>query len=312
MTTAIFGAGGAVGKVVAEELARRKMPVRLVGRSVERLRTVPGAPVTAMRADFDDPDSIRAAARGVETIVYAAGAPYERFALHPQRMRATRAAARAEGVSRIILIGTVYPYGIPTTQPVDESHPREPHTFKGRMRKEQEDLVFAADRAGEIRGLVLRVPDFYGPGAELSLVHDCFRAAAAGKRANLIGPIDFPHQFFYVSDLAPVVSDLLERDEAFGDAYNVAPAETITTRAFAERVFARAGTKPSWFVANKTVLRAMGIVNPLMRELVEMNYLQTSPVILDDTKLSRVLGGMHKTSYDEGIAQTLEALRVAG
>jgi hypothetical protein len=60
-------------------------------------------------------------------------------------------------------------------------------------------------------------------------------------------------------------------------------------------------------VAGKTTLRLMGLFNPLMREMVEMNYLQTSPLILDDSALRGLLGQIKKTPYDEGIRQCVEA-----
>jgi hypothetical protein len=41
---------------------------------------------------------------------------------------------------------------------VREDHPREPHTFKGRMRKAQEDLLLAAHAEGRIQATVLRLP----------------------------------------------------------------------------------------------------------------------------------------------------------
>jgi nucleoside-diphosphate-sugar epimerase len=46
-----------------------------------------------------------------------------------------------------------------------------------------------------------------------------------------------------------------------------------------------------------------------MRELIEMVYLQETPVILDDSKLLGKLGAVHKTSYDEGIRKTLDWMR---
>jgi hypothetical protein len=55
------------------------------------------------------------------------------------------------------------------------------------------------------------------------------------------------------------------------------------------------------------LLRALGIFNPTMRELVEMGYLHETPVILDDSKLHGVLGAIVKTSYDAGIAATVAA-----
>ena len=59
------------------------------------------------------------------------------------------------------------------------------------------------------------------------------------------------------------------------------------------------------------MLRIVGLFNSLMRELVEMNYLQTSPVLLDDRALIQLLGPVHKTPYAEGLKLTLEAVRAS-
>jgi hypothetical protein len=48
-----------------------------------------------------------------------------------------------------------------------------------------------------------------------------------------------------------------------------------------------------------------------MKEPVEMNYLQTTPVLMDDTASSQLLGGLHKTSHEEGLRQTLESYLAA-
>jgi hypothetical protein len=61
-------------------------------------------------------------------------------------------------------------------------------------------------------------------------------------------------------------------------------------------------------VAGKTMLRLVGLFVPMLRELVEMHYLLTDPVIMDDSALQRLIGPLHKTSYAEGIRQTLAAL----
>ncbi len=93
---------------------------------------------------------MQAAAKGVETLLYMVGVNYWQFELHPELMQKTLDGAVAAGVKNIILIGTVYPYGMARANPVREDHPREPHTFKGRMRKAQEDLVMQAHNAGRI------------------------------------------------------------------------------------------------------------------------------------------------------------------
>lgn len=52
----------------------------------------------------------------------------------------------------------------------------------------------------------------------------------------------------------------------------------------------------------------LGLFNPMMREMVEMHYLQTDPVLMDDSRLEKLLGGLKYTSYDQGIQLTLIAM----
>ena len=309
----LVGAAGAIGKSIANTLHHEARAYRVVGRNRDSLTSTFGGDPNAEIVTWnpDDPESARAALRGSGTIVYLVGVPYHQFELHPILMRKTVAAAVSAGVERLILIGTVYPYGISRTNPVTEDHAREPHTFKGRMRKEQEDVLLEADAAGEIRGTVLRLPDFYGPGVDKSFLHDLFQAAAAGRTANLVGPIDVPHEFIFVPDVGPVVAAMAGRDDVWGRWWHLAGAGAITQREAADRIFKMAGTKPRFRVAGKNILRLMGLFNPLYREMVEMNYLFSTSLILDDSALRGVLGDIHKTPYDEGFQLSLEAARQA-
>jgi len=307
----LVGAAGAMGQSVGQALVARGKSFRVIGRSASALeasfRGMPG--VEQVTWTPDDPASVRRAVRGLDTLIYLVGVPYDHFEQHPIVMRQTLDGAIAEGVARMVLVGTVYPYGLPRTTPVTEDHPREPHTFKGRMRKEAEDLLLEADAAGKIRGTILRLPDFYGPDIDKSFVHGAFVAALKGGTANLIGPIDTPHEFIFVPDVGPVLLDLAGRPEAYGRWWHLGGPGTISQREFATRVFAEVGKAPKIRVAGKGTLRVLGIFNPLMRELIEMNYLQTTPVVLDDSALQKLLGPVKKTSYEDGIRKTLELMR---
>ncbi|HZJ53624.1 MAG TPA: SDR family oxidoreductase [Myxococcaceae bacterium] len=309
----LLGAAGAMGRSVGQALAARGKAFRVIGRSAgaleESFRGVPGVEQVAWKPD--DASSVRAAVRGLDTLVHLVGVPYDHFEQHPLVMRQALDGAIAEGVKRIVLVGTVYPYGMPRTARVREDHPREPHTFKGRMRKQQEDLLLEADAAGKLRGTILRLPDFYGPHIEKSFLHGAFVAALQGGTANLIGPIDTPHEFIFVPDVGPVLLDLAERPEAYGRWWHLGGPGTITQRELVTRVFAVVGRPPKIRVAGKGMLRVMGLFSPLMRELVEMSYLHTTPVVLDDSALQKLLGPVKKTSYDEGIRKTLEQMRAA-
>src|SRR5689334_9444050 len=175
---AIFGAAGAIGSVVAAELERRGIPFRVVGRNRGKLEKTFGQMPHAeiLDADIGDLRGASAAARGVDTIIYTVGLPYPSHHLHPALMRTTVEAAAAMEAQRLVLVSSVYPYGVPRTSRVAETHPRDPQTRKGRFRKEQEDIALDG-KQGRVRSLVVRLPDFYGPGADNSLANPVLRAA---------------------------------------------------------------------------------------------------------------------------------------
>ena len=143
---------------------------------------------------------------------------------------------------------------------------------------------------------------------ENSFLWGTFKAAATGKRAQMVGPIDAPHEFVFVPDVGPVALALAAREEAYGKWWNFAGAGVTTQRELAERIFADAGSKPKIMAAGKWMLRLAGLFNPFMREMVEMHYLLTTPIIMDDTALNELLGGLSKTSYADGIKQTLATM----
>ena len=310
---ALFGAAGAIGKSIAAACRQQNRSYRAVGRGVTELQKAYGTDSLAEIVTWnpEDPASVRSACRNVDVLVYLVGVPYDRFELHPAVMQKTLDGAIAEQVKKVVLIGTGYPYGQPQTARVAETHPREPHTFKGKMRKAQEDVLLKAHQEGRIQGLVLRLPDFYGPGVEKSFLHSLFQAAAHGGTANMLGPIDVPHEFVYVPDAGPVVLALADKQEAYGTWWNLAGPGTITQREIANTVFQLSGRPPKLRVAGKTMLRLIGLFNPIMRELVEMNYLLTNPVLMDDSALHRLLGIVPKTSYADGLRLTLEAYRLS-
>lgn len=307
---ALFGAAGAIGQSIAAALTRQGRPYRVVGRNEAALHKAFGSDPLAEIVTWnpDSPTSVRAAAEGVDTLIYLVGVNYWQFELHPELMRKTLEAAVAVGVKHLVLIGTVYPYGRARSNPVREDHPREPHTFKGRMRKAQEDLLMQAHADGLIQATVLRLPDFYGPGVQASLLHRAALAAVNGGAADMVGPLERPHEFVFVPDVGPVVARLAETPAAFGRIWHLAGAGVTTQQALVTEMERQTGGKLRLRVAGKTMLRIIGLFNPVMREMVEMYYLMTEPLIMDDSALQQLIGPIHKTPYAEGIRQTLAAI----
>jgi nucleoside-diphosphate-sugar epimerase len=310
---AIFGAGGAIGPQIAAEFERRGIPFRVVGRSRAKLQSTFGNMANAeiFEADVADLRSASAAARGADTIVYTLGLPYPAHSRFPAMMRTLLQASTAMAVQRIVLVSNVYSYGVPRASTVAETHPRQPVARKGQYRKEQEDLLLEAHAKGSIAAMVVRLPDFYGPGASNSLANPIFRAALEGKTANWIGPVNTPHEFVFVPDTGPVIAALADCSECYGEAWNYGGPGAINTMDFITRIYRAAGRSPKYRVAGKMLLKVFGWFNPLMKELPEMLYLHETPVILDDRKLHARFPDVTKTPYDEGIRKTLEWMRTS-
>lgn len=310
-TIALFGAAGVIGQSIASALRAQGCPYRVVGRSENSLRKAfghdPLAEIVAWNPD--SPESVRLAARGIETLIYLVGVDYWAFERHPELMQKTLDGALAAGVRQIVLIGTVYPYGRAHGMPVREDHPRNPHTFKGQMRKAQEDLLMQADASGRIKATVLRLPDFYGPGVEASLIHGAASAAVNGGTADMVGPLDRAHEFVFVPDVGPVVVKLMNEAAAYGKIWNFAGAGTTTQRDLVAEMERQIGRSIKLRVAGKTMLRLIGVFKPFVREMVEMHYLLTDPLVMNDTALQGLIGPIRKTPYSEGVRQMLAALR---
>ncbi len=303
---AIFGAAGAVGRALAPAMEARRIAYRVVGRDARRLqRDFAGAQASA--ADFLTGEGVAAAAEGVDTIFYLAGAPYTEFYKHPIMVRRALDAARDAGVKRFVHVASVYSYGPATIRPVPENQPHVPNTQKGRYRLEQERAVLDRNASG-FATQVVHLPDFYGPNAELSYANAFMREALAGKTASFVGPLGVQREFLYVPDVADPLLRLAAADDAYGRCWNLG-GRAIEARAFADEVFIALGARPKYRSIPKLVLRLAGAFAPFMREVAEMYYLFDSGFVLDDGALQKRLGGYAKTPFPQGIAETVAWMR---
>lgn len=112
-------------------------------------------------------------------------------------------------------------------------------------------------------------------------------------------------------DVGPVVTALMDEPRAYGRTWNLGGAGVTTQRELVERMFAEVGRRPKLMTLNRPMLRMLGLFNPMPRELVEMYYLLTTPLLVDDSALRGLLGEVRKTPYAEGIRRTLEAMRAS-
>lgn len=285
----VFGTGP-LGLSVMEELIARGREVTLVNRHGVVGEVLP-AEVKVVSGDATNPDEVAALCAGMDVVFQCAQPEYyewpEKF---PPIMRGIVAGV-AQTNARLVMGDNLYMYGPTDGRPLQENLPYAATGRKGRTRAEMAQMVLAAHAEGRIVATIGRASDFYGPRVLGSAVGEIFfEPALEGKPVNVIGNPDLPHTYTYIRDFARGLVTLSESEAAFGRAWHVASAETITTRDFADLVAAEVGQTVRLRPAGKGTLAVMGLFVKEIREMREMAYEFTEPFVMDDSQYRQAFG----------------------
>lgn len=300
--TVVFGAG-AVGGEIARALLARGDRVRVAQRSPK----VPeGAEFIA--ADILDAAAVARAVAGARQVVLSVGFAYDARLwrrVWPATMANVLAACEANG-ARLVFIDNLYQLG-PQNAPRTEAMPL---TDKG----EKPAILSAVTRqwqsaaARGVKVAALRCPDFYGPGIDVSHIGATgFGRIAAGQAAMLLAPPDTPHDFAYAPDIARATLALLDADDdAYGQAWNVPCAPTLTPRRILELGAKAIGAKPRIVSVPLWTLPLLGLFARFLREVNDVRFTFDRPYVVDSSKFQRRFG-FGATPYAEGAVATARA-----
>ncbi len=306
--TVVFGSG-AVGRPIVERLAARGDRVRVAQRGVPA-----GLPagVAHLRCDVLDADAVAQAVAGAAQVVLAVGFPYDARVWRrawPRAMANILAACAASG-ARLVFIDNLYQLG-PQTAPRHEEMALSESGEKAAVLAEVTRLWQAA--RGRVRVAALRCSDFYGPGVGNShLGGFALGAIARGGAAQLLVPPDTPHDFAYVPDIARAAVALLDApDDAFGQAWNMPCAPTRTPRDLIAMGASVLGRAPRLRAVPLWMLRPLGLVYRMAREVADIGFTWDRPYHVDGGKFARRFG-FEPTPFETGVPATVEAFAREG
>ena len=300
----IFGTG-AIGLATLDALRRRGETARLVNRS--GTAPVPDD-IEILGGDASDPAFTTAAAQGAQVVYQTLNPPYPKWVeLFPALQTSVLAAAQATG-ARLVSMENVYLYGPPAGQPLTETRPDTAQTKKGRLRAGMARELQAAHQAGRVQVAIGRASDYFGPrgGAQSMLGDRVIPAALAGRTATVLGDPDQPHTYTYIPDIGEGLAVLGEHPDAPGEVWHLPnDPNTRTTRQLVDTIYQLTGQPKTKIRSTPALLlRGLGIVNPTVRELLELQYEFQEPFIVDSTKIATKLD-VHATPLDQALADTL-------
>lgn len=285
----VLGAGGGVGNAVVRALVAQGKRVRGVTRSGKA--EVP-ASVEMVAGEVAQLDQARAVCRDASVVYFCVNPSYTRWPQDfPPLLEGAIAGATA-AQAKLIVADNLYVYA-PTTQPMTEDMPWHPRTRKGKVRAAMDERLLAAHRSGQLRVAIGRASDFYGPAALNSTLagERTFAALFAGKPIQWIGQLDVPHTYSFTDDFGRGLVTLGMHEAALGQAWHIPAAEDLTSQQMFLLLFIEANRHAKITRLAPALLRVIGSVSPIVREVNEMAYEFDKPFLMDGTKFTRAFGG---------------------
>lgn len=300
----IFGAGQ-VGMTLMEQLAAQGVGVTLVNRRGVVGEQLP-AGVRVVAGDLNDPNQVTKLAQNAGVVFATAQPAYTEWPEKWPPLMQSLIAGMAQTQARLVFVDNLYMYGPTQGQPIHEDLPYAAAGRKGKTRAAIATMLLDAHKAGKVQATIGRASDFYGPRATDTAVFGdrFFAAAAAGKPADLFGNPDLPHTYTYVPDFARALITLSRCETAYGHAWHVPNAETISTRAMVRKFEAALGQPVKTRVASPMMLAMVGLFVPIVREMKEMAYEFEEPYVVDDSRF-RTNFDTRTTPLDEAVATTV-------
>jgi len=292
----VTGASGFVGRHVMRELAAGEASVRAMVRNARGAAALEGIPCELVRGDVTDPASLRAAARGVRTIVHLVAIIEGSPATFERVMAAGTGnlveAAREGGVRRLVLMSA-----LGTSQAATVPY------FRAKWAAEQ------AVASSGVEHVVLR-PSFVF-GADGGALPRFLRLARLAPVTPVLGPGTQRVQPIWIDDLVRAVQLALETD-ATGGPIELGGPDAVTWNDLWARLKTALGTRrpalnlPFWLARGPGALLEKLPGAPLTRDQLRMLE-GPDNIVTDGGASMRRLGLDDRLPLDEQLTRAAHA-----
>lgn len=292
----VTGASGFVGRHVTRELAASGATVRALVRTARGAAALEGIDCELVRGDVTDPASLRAAARGVRSIVHLVAIIEGSPATFERVMAAGTGnlveAAREGGVRRIVLMSALGT-GQGATVPY----------FRAKLAAEQ------TVASSGVEHVVLR-PSFVF-GADGGALPRFLRIARLAPVTPVLGPGTQRVQPIWIDDVVRAVRLGLEKDGAVGGPIELGGPEAVTWNDLWGRLKTALGTRrpalnvPFWLARGPAAVLEKLPTAPLTRDQLRMLE-GPDNIVTDGGASMRRLGLGERVPLDEQLRRAVE------
>lgn len=231
---AILGASGQIGRELATQLKLQfTSDIRLVSRRPQKVHDTDHL----LSADLLDAAQTRRAVEGAETVYLTAGLPMDtkRWVAEWPTMMRNVIDACAERGAKLVFFDNTYMYP-QTRDPQTEETIFRPHGAKGTVRAAiAQDLLNSIEQ-GRVQGMIVRAPEFYGPGKTQSITNSTIlNRLRSGEAARVFLRDDTLRSLIFSPDASRAMARLGNTPDAYGQTWHLPCDDNrLTYREFIE------------------------------------------------------------------------------
>ena len=306
----ILGSTGTIGNVLAKSLTQYTDKIRLVSRNPKKINE--GDELVS--ANLFSADETMKAVEGSDVVYLTVGLKYDINVWRtqwPKLMKNILEACKINN-SKFVFFDNIYIYG-KVDGWITEDSPVKPDSEKGKVRAELHKMIMNEVEQGNLKAIIARAADFYGPDTPLGFVNILvFDNYKKGKKAQWMIDVNKKHTFTYTPDAGNATAILGNTESAYNQVWHLPTNKNVlnvlTGREFIELAAKAFGVKPEYTVLKKWMLSMVGLFIKEIKENNEMLYQNNSDYLFDSTKFEKAFN-YQPISYEEGINSTAASLK---
>lgn len=303
----VLGSSGVIGKELAKALSQYTDKIRLVSRNPRKVNETD----ELVKANLLNADETMKAVDGSEVVYLTAGLQYDINVWRrdwPVVMKNVIGACKKNN-SKFVFFDNVYSYGKVDGWMTEET-PIKPESEKGKVRSELIKMILNEIEQGNLKAIIAKAADFYGPDTPLSFVNIMvFENFKKGKKAQWMIDVNRKHSFTYTPDAGKGTAILGNTESAYNQVWHLPTNRNVLTgKEFIELAAKAMGVEPNYMVVKKWMLSILGLFNKVIKENNEMLYQNDSDYLFDSTKFEKAFN-YKPISYEEGIINTAKSMR---
>jgi nucleoside-diphosphate-sugar epimerase len=302
----ILGSTGIIGYELAKFLPKYTNNIRLVSRQPKKVN--PGDEI--LSADITIPEQTFKAVEKSEVVYLTIGLKYDIDVWQkqwPVIMENVINACKKYN-SKLVFFDNVYLYG-KVNGWMTENTPVNPVSKKGEVRAKLARKLMDEVEKGNLKALIARAADFYGPNAvgfANALVFDNLKK---GKKPQCLVNDKLKHSFTFTPDAGEATAILGNTENAYNQVWHLPTnSNVLTMKKFIELASKEFGVGPKYTVLKKWILQLVGLFNGVIKESIEMLYQNEYEYLFSSAKFEKEFN-LEPTSYPEGIKTTVQSLK---